>query len=422
MTIHWHIGWHNTGTTSIQRFLHTRRDALRECYGLIYPRAGLVDAGHHLLADAVSRRDLYGPRDRSRERDFLEATWEQLGRELADAGGDATVVLSSEGFRYAEPDKLVEMIRRAGLEADHRVVMYVRMPDLMLESLFVQEIKAGSWSGSFSAYAESRLAAGELDYQGVAQAWEGLAVGGPVRLVVRPFERGQWADRDLIADFLQAVDRPAAAGLPRLPRETANARPGRVMVSAAARVHRSIGRDRPLVGQGAVGAWLELAAERRARLPGGEQPALFMERASRERLRETFDPVFGGLGIDFQGRHRYPDGAADGLLDIGAMPPRQREELLLFGVECGLLSLDRLCAGMERERAEQARVAAELRSRKQVLREEEARLKVLKARRKKAGEGRRRSRWRRRLQRVLAWLKGRGGLAGPTGRDSGGDG
>ena len=402
ITIIWHIGWHKTGTTTIQQFLHQNRRALMERHGLLYPEAGLINAGHHLLADAVSKRDLYGPRDRRSDLDYLEREWGRLADEIGRTPRPALVLLSSEGFRYAEPGRVAQLLRRYGVDAIHQVILYVRLPDLMLESLFAQEIKAGSWNGSFADFAESRMTRGEVGYQQVVECWQHFGDTPVERIVVRPFERGQWKDQDLVADFLHAIGLEDTAELARHRQaDEANRRPDVAMLSLVAALNRAIGGKRPLRGQGAVESLLEVAADRRARCPVAAEPARFLARADREHLRSCFDPVFEPLGLHFVGRHHYPDGGGGELLDIGALPSESRLDLLIFGMECGLLSLDRLCAELEDTRAELDQLSARARAEKARLAEKKQQIKHLK---REVAKPKRARFWRR----VAQWWTGAG--------------
>src|SRR4051794_39377124 len=89
-----HIGTHKTGTTTIQDTLFLNRRLLA-ARGVVYPRIGLM-APHHTLA--THWIDLPA---QFRARRPAAASWATIAR--AYAGGDKTVLISSEEFSRLQP-------------------------------------------------------------------------------------------------------------------------------------------------------------------------------------------------------------------------------------------------------------------------------------------------------------------------------
>lgn len=109
-TVILHVGPHKTGTTAIQKTLHSNTGALANA-GFVYPEIGFQLHGHHKLTDYLAADDA----------DALAAAGAQL-----QAYTDRVVVLSSENFsRLSRPalDNLASLL--SGYD-DVRVILYLR--------------------------------------------------------------------------------------------------------------------------------------------------------------------------------------------------------------------------------------------------------------------------------------------------------
>ena len=89
-----HIGTHKTGTTTIQDTLFHNRKLLK-ARGVVYPRIGLIAPHHNLVTRWIDLPLQF------RARRSALANWESLAR--AWAGGDETLLLSSEEFSRMQP-------------------------------------------------------------------------------------------------------------------------------------------------------------------------------------------------------------------------------------------------------------------------------------------------------------------------------
>lgn len=130
-----HIGYPKTGTSSLQWFLHTHREALRR-QGVCYPVTGqAADHAHHKLAFSLTDNNYETWSEAQRIQLF-----EQLAAEI-DRGDANTIVLSSELFL----DRLehIRTSKEFGAILDGcslRVICVLRRQSTFLESLYRQFI------------------------------------------------------------------------------------------------------------------------------------------------------------------------------------------------------------------------------------------------------------------------------------------
>ncbi len=129
-----HAGLHKTGTTSLQSFLASAADELRQ-RGILYPQSGIYGVAHHNIAWQITR-----------DRRFVSSlgTIEDLANEVAKFDGD--VILSSEDFESLldEPERFAPLRSYPVFrEREFIVVMYVRDQGSYVESLYLELLKHG---------------------------------------------------------------------------------------------------------------------------------------------------------------------------------------------------------------------------------------------------------------------------------------
>ncbi len=202
-----HIGSGKTGTTSIQRFLGTNRQALAG-HGLLYPstpgrfrhvRLGLyVTPDDRLpMAPAWHRQKAASPgRFRQEfERDLLDEVAEHPS---------CRVLFSDEGL-FGAPDAALRRLR--GFTDGHanrvRLVCYLRRQDDHLISRYQQVVKVGE-TRRLAERTEAMDLSGTYDYARRLATWENLV--DPTELVVRRFESLSFLGGSLFTDFLHAAE------------------------------------------------------------------------------------------------------------------------------------------------------------------------------------------------------------------------
>lgn len=207
-----HIGMPKTGTSSIQQYLRNNRVALRGHDFIVPTTLG------HLNHENVS---LFALADRSRStvrrrhglmsveavHAFRNALMVDWTNELAKWSPHEAVVVTGEHMSLLqEPDEFVRLKQFLGLLGDRpvRVIVYLRRQDLYCLSGYSQRIKGGSrlqWSEL-----EKEIDRQEFDYETMLRRWK--EAFGKESIVVRPFEAAQWANGDLICDFMSIIGCP----------------------------------------------------------------------------------------------------------------------------------------------------------------------------------------------------------------------
>jgi len=165
-TVVLHIGYPKTGTSSLQWFLHARREDLRR-QGVYYPLAGQdSEHAHHRLALALSANpyETVNP-------DARAALFADLATEIDRCGCDR-VLLSSELFMgRLELIQASAEFARLFEDRDVRVVCVLRSQETFLESLYRQFILDAQvrFADTFDAFLEAYPMAGE--YHAILTAW-----------------------------------------------------------------------------------------------------------------------------------------------------------------------------------------------------------------------------------------------------------
>lgn len=207
MTVYLHIGTGKTGTTTIQTFLETNRDVLRS-KGLIVPTS-LGRQNHRNLAAYSLNDDQIDNSRRAKRLTTPERIAAFRGKLvaglLAEAPtwpADASVVMTSEQLtrlrRPGEIERLHDLLARTGHPV--KVIAYLRRQDDYFASEYSQLIKGGQ-SLPFSI--DNKLNMAIYNYDHFLGSW--ASVFGDDNMIVRPFERGQFVQGDLLMDFLSLV-------------------------------------------------------------------------------------------------------------------------------------------------------------------------------------------------------------------------
>lgn len=259
-----HIGLHKTGSTFLQFCLDANRRQLAGL-GYAYPQVGADDPAryqHLALVRAIEAGDVATPAGIVRDA-FATA---------------ANVVLSAERFspisaRNEETlARWLDLCRREG--QDVRAIVYVRRQDLYAQSLYRHAVRAPETRLTLTFHDYLAQRPPRLDYWKLLQPWHRLV--GPGNLVVRPYERGQWQDGDLLADFLQVIGLGGDARL-QVPQSQANRSYNALMVELLRLTNR--GRDEaaqrrflPLIEAALPEDWVfEARGERSSYLSPAEQ-------------------------------------------------------------------------------------------------------------------------------------------------------
>jgi hypothetical protein len=198
-----HIGTHKTGTSAIQDFLVLNRKALSR-QGILYPQK--------------TRRDYFENKDGTV---IVPARQFKNYQKLVCLGRAKKkhVILSNEAFSLMDD---VSPIRAALGDVETIIICYLRRQDDFIQSYYNQEVKHAGNYNEIMAYQPPT----NLHYDKLLARW--VKVFGKENVVVRPYEKQQFKNQDLIADFLEIVGLELSADFkklkknanPRLPTET----------------------------------------------------------------------------------------------------------------------------------------------------------------------------------------------------------
>ncbi len=231
-----HIGFHKTGSSTIQHFLAANAELL-ESHGVIYPRAGRHTTAHFNLTAQLMEKVTFSD---------AKGDWNQLIAEM-EASPDADFIISSEAFHTLRQPQ-VEKVR--DLLGDTEVVICVYIRDLgdSLVSRYGQKAKSGSYVGSFDDFFEEvQLArSGDDDeyggtYNQIAR-WAAVFGWGAMR--VRALDPRDLAGGDLVTDMLDAINLNRPEIIEAVSQETVsakNAAPGWKTLELIREVHRASG-------------------------------------------------------------------------------------------------------------------------------------------------------------------------------------
>ena len=198
-----HIGWHKTGSTSLQVFLLKNRKALIQQHQTYYPSEGLLTCAHHTVAWTFQGRQT--------------SPWGAVP--VMEGGGDAyvrgaietarskrctRVIFSSEDFCTFDESAIQAVASSLRQVAESiQIVAYIRRQDLLVESAYNMQVK---WWGArlraeFDEYVKDK--GGYPNYFRVLKGWAGAF--GADRLSVRRYDREALVARDIRVDFCHAI-------------------------------------------------------------------------------------------------------------------------------------------------------------------------------------------------------------------------
>jgi hypothetical protein len=192
-----HIGAPKTGTTALQSFLHSNEAVLRE-KGLNYMQAARTHIAHNPLPQAVPAGN---------EAPLIKAIIDEY-----QAAPDQTHIISSEiMFRVLVAQKLQDTLPDV-LRENTKVICYLRRQDDHAEVMYKQRVKNG-WLGDADRASYLNSIINRLNYSPLLGAYANIF--GPQNILVRPFERNNLLNGDVIDDFLALIGHNDLATLPR---------------------------------------------------------------------------------------------------------------------------------------------------------------------------------------------------------------
>lgn len=196
-----HIGMNKTGSTALQAYMSKHYSEHLE-QGVLYPKTGRKGTTHYDVSTAFG----LGSQRHLRHAYDLNQMLDEMLRDSKNAGADR-LVISSETFIVCKNPKILA----EGLDRfDVRIVIYMRRHAEWIESLYNQAVKmvaSPPWGKGFSKYLEFQKEHGQgrlyFHYWDLLERWADAF--GRQNIIVRPFERSQFVNNDLIEDFLSVI-------------------------------------------------------------------------------------------------------------------------------------------------------------------------------------------------------------------------
>jgi hypothetical protein len=192
-----HIGFHKTGTTTIQNFLRINSELIEQ-KDYLYPVSGRKYHAHFQLGWGLT------PAHVSYNRLFpqMDKLWGELAQEIS-AKSFSNIILSAEAFDLVNEHlpKLKEYLARY----ETKIIIYLRRQDHLIQSQYGQKIIKPSVkeTRSIDDFIKNLLENDILvHYSKLLDRWEQFF--GKENLIVRIYEKEQLPD-GLVADFLNAV-------------------------------------------------------------------------------------------------------------------------------------------------------------------------------------------------------------------------
>jgi hypothetical protein len=201
--IYIHIGWHKTGSSSIQDFLLRNRQKLIDQEKTYFPEEGLLICAHHPIVWAFQNKKTSPWGSIEIPPEGPEKYIKDI-HESAESKGCGTIVLSSEEFCILNNKQISNL--HAALENnsfDVIIIAYIRRQDNLIESAYNMEVK---WWGTrlrmtFSEYVKARTP--YINYTAIVKRW--ADVFGINNVIIRPFSQEKLVGGDVRIDFCNTL-------------------------------------------------------------------------------------------------------------------------------------------------------------------------------------------------------------------------
>ncbi len=199
-TLYIHIGTGKTGTTAIQNFCALNEKVLRDKYSLIYSSSCRLNNNHHLTC--FNWFELGESYEYKKEK--VTQALENVVNELLCSDKE-NILISSEYFPGVEKKELEDIyIPFFEGKVTVKVIAYIRRQDEYLESWFAQLIKTEQPHADIHVLMKTLRNKKLLDHSYMINKWSSLI--GENNIIVRPYEKCQFKNGNLIHDFLSIFD------------------------------------------------------------------------------------------------------------------------------------------------------------------------------------------------------------------------
>lgn len=193
-TLYLHIGFHKTGSTSIQEFLASNKEMLKDL-GYFCPTGHMAPGAHYGIPAILAETKESKIHATACKKD-KEVVWEQI---LSTK--HPKIILSSETFCRCDPNKVKQLFAKYNV----KIIAYIRnFPDFVL-SMYNQTIRRQlcDYTDSLQTFIDNEKEDLLSRYQALFD-WSN--VFGEENVSIVPFEKQQLTKNNVISDFLEKIN------------------------------------------------------------------------------------------------------------------------------------------------------------------------------------------------------------------------
>ena len=198
-TIYLHIGMPKSGSTSIQTFLYEKADELSEKYDIFYPLTdnhsdntinGKINYREIMLEAYYKKKGNIKSYNKFFEDNFLPKILENK----------CNKIIFSEEFIFmcCRDTKITDIFIKHGFNV--KIIVYLRKPYEYIATLWQENLKP--YMDNFHYSVEDFAQITDINYDLILKFIEKL---GRENVLVRPFEKAQWKNENLIEDFFETA-------------------------------------------------------------------------------------------------------------------------------------------------------------------------------------------------------------------------
>lgn len=196
-----HIGFHKTGTSSLQEYLNQNREAL-QAHNVFYPESfkshfpGNVD-----LSWAFNKSPPAWSTVNDENKEFIFDFYKQ---QIENTDCD-NIIISSEDFVLLDTQpSTIQNIKDYFVEFDVQVIAYLREPIDFMASLYCHAVRSRSVAFSLKKYIAEVYSFRSADYSLRLLPW--TRVFGKENIIVKKYEPSEFVNNSLMCDFFDAIN------------------------------------------------------------------------------------------------------------------------------------------------------------------------------------------------------------------------
>jgi len=196
-----HIGFHKTGTSSLQEFFHNNRKELLK-NGVCYIKSfdSRFPANVDLSWAINSNPPPWASFKEGSPSEIISFYNEQLKSNVCDK-----VIISSEDFcLYDRQPETIKNLKHYLSDYDVKVVAYIRDPLEFVISLYCHAVRAGAVKCDLKTHISGHYKFFAADYHSRLALW--LKIFGKENMIIKKYSPKEFVNGSLVDDFFNAID------------------------------------------------------------------------------------------------------------------------------------------------------------------------------------------------------------------------